>query len=345
MNPQPAQSLAADREFCRGVLPGVSRTFAVNIGLLGGSLGESVRIAYLLCRAADAIEDSWGGTATDLNARFEAFLAALDGDAGAARSLAGEAGAHAAGRSDLGLLAALPRVLAVHRALPDSDRLAVTDGVRTLASGMCRYAVRATTRDAGLPYLDDDAELHDYCYVVAGCVGVMLTRLFEPRIGPEEPARREARRKLAPIVGEALQLTNILLDLPTDVRQGRCYLPATWLARHGLVPAQLTDVRIAAVRELALRLEALAHAALDQVPDYLDTLPTRMVRVRLFCLWPAMWARASVRLAHREPAFPWSAERPRLSRSDLWWSAARSLLTAHDPRGVRRLMGATPVSL
>lgn len=343
MEALPTTSLAADREFCRVILPGVSRTFAVNIALLGGSLGESVRTAYLLCRAADAIEDSWGGTAGDLAARFAAFLAALDGDDAAARALAEEARGRAGGRSDLTLLASLPRVLAVYRALPDSDRGAVGAGVHTLASGMCRYAVRATTRASGLPYLDDDAELHDYCYVVAGCVGVMLTRLFESRIGPEEPARREARRALAPIVGEALQLTNILLDWPNDVREGRCYLPATWLARHGLTPAQLTDPRIAEGRELALRLEALAHAALDQVPDYLDTLPARMMRVRLFCLWPAMWARASVRLAHREPAFPWSPKRPRLTRGDLWWSAAHSLLIAHDPRGVRRLMGATPI--
>ena len=339
-SPTPS-SLAADRDFCRAILPGVSRTFALNIGLLSGSLRESVRIAYLLCRAADAIEDSWGGTGEDLRGRFDAFLAALSGDAEAAASLAAQARERAAGRLDLDLLAALPRVLAVYRSLPDADRDAVGAGVRTLATGMSRYAVRASTRDPNLPYLDDDAELHDYCFVVAGCVGVLLTRLFETRIGPEEPARRETRRALSPMVGEALQLTNILLDWPNDVRAGRCYLPATWLARHGLVPAQLTDPRIAEARELALRLEALAHSALDRVPEYMDTLPANMVRVRLFCLWPAMWARASLRLAHREPAFPFSPERPRLSRQDIWWSAAGSLLVAHDARGVRRLLGAS----
>ena len=33
------------------------------------------------------------------------------------------------------------------------------------------------------PYLDDDAELRDYCYVVAGIVGEMLTARTSERQG------------------------------------------------------------------------------------------------------------------------------------------------------------------
>ena len=47
--PLPAEA----REFCRRTLPRVSRTFALNIELLSGSLRDAVRVAYLLCRAAD----------------------------------------------------------------------------------------------------------------------------------------------------------------------------------------------------------------------------------------------------------------------------------------------------
>jgi hypothetical protein len=61
------------------------------------------------------------------------------------------------------------------------------------------------------------------------------------------------------------------------------------------------------------------------------------VRYRLFCLWPALWARASLRLAQREPAFPALAHRVKLTRGALWGTAARSLLVAHSHRGVRGL--------
>ena len=50
-----------------------------------------------------------------------------------------------------------------------------------MAEGMCRYSARAAERGAAVAYLDDETELHDYCWVVAGCVGVMLTRLFLAR--------------------------------------------------------------------------------------------------------------------------------------------------------------------
>jgi farnesyl-diphosphate farnesyltransferase len=165
----------------------------------------------------------------------------------------------------------------------------------------------------------------------------MLTQLFERRLaGGADPAR-ERRMALAPVVGEALQLTNIALDLPGDIRRGRCYVPASWLAPHGLCPADLLRGTRPEAREVALRLVAAAHAALEQVPDYLDTLPRRHVRYRLFCLWPALWAQASLRLARHEPAFPALAHRVKLTRGALWSIAVRSLLVANSHRGVRVL--------
>src|SRR3954469_20542492 len=44
-------------DFCREILPAVSRTFAVSIRLLPGELGAAVRCAYLICRIADTLED------------------------------------------------------------------------------------------------------------------------------------------------------------------------------------------------------------------------------------------------------------------------------------------------
>jgi len=326
------------REFCRRLLPRVSRTFAINIELLNEPLREPVRTAYLLCRAADALEDSWPGAPGEIQGRFAALGRVLGGDVEAAESLA--AGARRLGGSgaDLALLSDLPKILVAYGTLPEEDRSAIATGVGTMAAGMSRYSARAAGRAPGACYVDDEDELHDYCWVVAGCVGVMLTQLLERRLGPGPDPLRERRREAAPIVGEALQLTNILLDWPSDVRKGRCYLPASWLARHGLAPADLANPARPEAREIALRLEALAHAALDRVPDYLETIPPRHVRYRLFCLWPALWARASLRIAHRDPEFPWSARRPRITRGELWSAAARSLLVAHSHRGVRRLL-------
>ena len=39
--------------------------------------------------------------------------------------------------------------------------------------------------------------------------------------------------------GKALQMINILRDIPEDLRFGRCYIPREALARHDLTPEDL----------------------------------------------------------------------------------------------------------
>lgn len=341
-----------DRRYARAVLPRVSRTFAVNIRLLAGPFADAVRTGYLLCRSADALEDSWPGPPSEVAARFDLLLGALDGDDGAAerlaaaaaaqRDAAAAAGERAAAREELDLVAHLPRVVRVYRALADGDRAGVGECVRTMARGMSRYAARAAARGTGAAYLDDEGELHDYCWVVAGCVGVMLTRLAAPRLRGLE-ARDEARLyELAPVVGEALQLTNILLDWPVDARRGRCHVPAAWLDAAGLEPGGLVGGGRPAARALAARLEDLARAALARVPEYLDRVPRGAARYRAFVLWPALWALRSLEHARRDPEFPWGPRRPRLPRAALWRAALGSLVARDPAAPLRRAAAARP---
>jgi farnesyl-diphosphate farnesyltransferase len=309
-------------------------------------MARSVPVAYLLCRAADALEDSWPGTHEAITTRFAMLLDAVCGDVGAGESLAREAaalGAEGAGHADLELVAHLPAVLRVFVALPSDDRHTVGEAVRQMGHGMRRYAVRATERTAAgapvPPYIDTEAELHDYCFVVAGCVGVMLTKLFALYAPATEEIEAE-RLALAPVVGEALQLTNILLDWPQDVRRGRCYVPAQWLAEYQISSAELIDSGRVGARAAARRLEALARAALGQVPEYLDLIPARHWRYRMFCLWPALWAAASLRLAHADAAFPLGERRPKLPRAEVRAIAWRAMVGGHSRVGVRKLFAA-----
>ena len=326
-------ALATERAWCREALLRVSRTFALNIRCLSGRMLESVRLAYLLCRAADALEDSWPGPPAEMAARFDALVAALEGDGAAATRLA-QGATSLNGRSDVALLVRLPALLHVLESLHAGDADDIRRCVRTMALGMKRFAARGAERGPAVPYLDDDAELHEYCYVVAGCVGEMLTRLLEHGLPEDRSDLAERRLALAPVVGEALQLTNILLDWPVDIRAGRCHVPASWLSRHGLTIRQLLSAAPGA-RELSLRLASLANDALDRVPDYLDTIPTREHRYRLFCLLPALWARASLKLAMSEPEFHSQVRRPRLSRASVM-SEALVGLVAHGSHGATR---------
>lgn len=68
-------------------------------------------------------------------------------------------------------------------------------------------------------------ELYDYCYKVAGLVGLTCMKIFEY----ESPSAE----KMAVDLGLAFQLTNIIRDLKADLELGRIYLPLDDLKNHG----------------------------------------------------------------------------------------------------------------
>lgn len=90
--------------------------------------------------------------------------------------------------------------------------------------------------------------LQEYCYRVAGTVGLTCVHVF----GFRDPHALELAERL----GIAFQLTNILRDVRPDLVLGRVYLPAEDLARFGCTIAELERGAVTpAIREL-LRFEA-----------------------------------------------------------------------------------------
>ena len=69
------------------------------------------------------------------------------------------------------------------------------------------------------------ADLYEYCIRVASAVGLMCVEIF----GCKDPASRQYAIDL----GVALQLTNILRDVPGDLERGRVYIPMEDFARSG----------------------------------------------------------------------------------------------------------------
>ena len=80
------------------------------------------------------------------------------------------------------------------------------------------------------------AELQQYCYRVAGVVGLMCIEIFG--------YRRPATRAYAEHLGTAFQLTNILRDLAADAERGRIYLPQEDLRRFGYSDQDLLERRM-----------------------------------------------------------------------------------------------------
>jgi squalene synthase HpnC/squalene synthase HpnD len=73
--------------------------------------------------------------------------------------------------------------------------------------------------------------LREYCYRVAGTVGLTCLHVF----GFDDPHAPDLAEKL----GIAFQLTNIIRDVPKDYEMGRVYLPSEDLAQFGVRPEAL----------------------------------------------------------------------------------------------------------
>lgn len=202
-----------------------SRTFALAIPLLPEPTRREVTLSYLLFRVADTFEDAaaWPrALRIEALERFERLLA----DTGreeigeVSRRWAAEVPCEQPGYQDL--LAELPFVLDSFFALSPEAVALVREHLARTARGMAGFVARTT--DEGELRLRDVPDLQEYCYVVAGIVGELLTELFllgRPRLAPAAAYLRERSRTF----GEGLQLVNILKDSASDATEGRRYLP------------------------------------------------------------------------------------------------------------------------
>ena len=95
------------------------------------------------------------------------------------------------------------------------------------------------------------SETLQYCYYVAGVVGVMMAYVM----GTRDPEALERATDL----GIAFQLTNISRDVHEDAEVSRIYLPGDWLAEAGIPSEEILQPQHAA--KLAAVVERLLNEA------------------------------------------------------------------------------------
>src|SRR5262245_9719444 len=260
------------------LLPHVSRTFALTIPVLEDPLREQVAIAYLLCRIADTIEDAEGIPGPLRRQLFTTFLESIE------RTSDGEARARFqsawCGRVDPFHQALMERsgeVVEAYSRLPEPAREAIAACLGEMVPGMMGFLEHRDTEIGHHRPCRTVAELERYCHVVAGTVGILLTRLFAQDLGTvwASPSRYEEGRRF----GLGLQITNVLKDADTDFNRGVSYLPND--------PADLIPL-------------AISH--LDAAHRYVRSIPKACSDMRLFCVWACHLALATLaRLAHGDP--------------------------------------------
>jgi phytoene synthase len=195
------KELAASYEYCRRRARAAARNFYYGFALLPSSKRDALCALYAFMRHADDISDSDRGI-KDKSEGLKAWRMSLD--------------------------QALESRYGGNRILP-----AFHDTVQ-------RYKIPATyfhdlmsgaEMDLTVKRYSTFELLTRYCYCVAGTVGLCCVHVF----GFQDPRALE----LAPKLGIAFQLTNILRDIPEDYSMGRVYLPEEDLKRFGCTAGEL----------------------------------------------------------------------------------------------------------
>lgn len=212
-----ADSEAALAEHGADAIAKGSKSFALASLLFGKEMQADVHMLYAWCRHCDDVIDgqTLGGDAPDgalshedMQNRLELLRAqtrmALRRERTGVPAFDGFAG------------------VAERRAIPEQYPMDLLDGFAHDAQGRTYQTIN---------------DLMDYCYGVAGVVGVMMAIVMGVDAKDEETLDRACD------LGLAFQLTNICRDVIDDAEGGRVYLPRDWLAKAGvpLSPEAMCD--------------------------------------------------------------------------------------------------------
>lgn len=323
-------------ELLGDLLRRVSRSFYLSLAILPRPLREPLGLAYLLARAADTVADTRLIARAERIRYLEVLRRAYAGEDADVAAVARAAAPRQALAPERTLLERVEEILARAARLPDRDRTGVRGVLATLTDGMIFDLDRFPGEDAAhLAALDTLEELDRYTYLVAGCVGEFWTDLHvahRPRLaGWNAPVMRATGVRF----GKALQMTNVLRDVPGDLAHGRCYLPARELAALGLAPADLLEPAGAArARPLLDRLLAVALAHYDAAWRYTLAVPRREWRLRLACAWPLLIGQATLEALAAHPS-PLAASPPvKVPRAAVRAILARSALAVWSDRAL-----------
>lgn len=321
------------------LLKQTSRSFYLTLRVLPRAIRSQIGLAYLLARTTDTIADT---ELVPVAQRLEALQRLRERILGTSTASLnfGALAQHQGVPAERQLLERIEEALLHLGQLSEADRTRVRRVLDTITSGQELDLRRFPgASEHHIIALQNDAELDDYTYRVAGCVGEFWTAMCQAHLSdwPKVAAGGADMFAVNGVrFGKGLQLVNILRDLPADLRKGRCYLPEAQLATIGLQPADLLSPgHEPKFRPLYHRYLDLAESHLAAGWDYTNAIPFRRMNLRLACAWPILIGFKTIARLRAANVLE-ASQRVKVSRAEIRGIIFRSLWTYPFPGVWRR---------
>jgi squalene synthase HpnC len=213
--PQSVAAIAASYEHCHGIARSAHSNFYYAFFLLPKPKRDALAALYAFMRLIDDVSDE----EQDLAAKqrgLARWRAALD------QAITGQEKVFDGNAAVVSPAATLGGAEEVLPALVDTMQR------YNMPARYLHDLISGAEMDLTVRFYPTFDRLREYCYRVAGTVGLTCTHVF---------GFRDARAlDLAEKLGLAFQLTNIIRDIHEDYKLGRVYLPEEDLARYNVSP-------------------------------------------------------------------------------------------------------------
>ena len=273
--------MAAAKINTKYLLDLVSRSFALTIPLLDKNKKNKVEVQYLLARIIDTIEDSTH-TAEDKETLITAFINILKTEnTDNLENFKKIVIEHTINENDKVLIENADIVLKSFFAFKQDIKNISISYLREMGYGMIYY------QDHSISTFED---LDDYCYYVAGTVGVYLTELI--KISDNLDLDKEKAKSL----GRFLQKVNIIKDAKMDYKEKRVFWPLTLFDNENPAPYFEDGAYMDKSMEI---LDKMIKSAMDEFRtsiEYIMTIEKKAIGYRHFCLVAILMGYETIKL-------------------------------------------------
>ena len=274
---------------CMDFLPKVSRTFAISISKLPKKQCRVVMVSYLFCRILDTIEDSFGVNIKIRIKILENFKKSFNDRKYLkeylkfCKSLKGL-------KEHIKLCYYFPEILILFDCFDTHEKENIKKWVFKMADGMANFMEKYPK---GLR-IKNLAEYHQYCFVVAGTVGHLLTNYWNSLYHFNKKDYQELVNA-SENFSIALQSINILKDIQNDLyMENNVYLPKTYFDQYQMTVQKFISLKENNSNKMMINWFFYCYEKLNlSLEKYFFKLPIFLFSVKLFCIVPLLFAFAT----------------------------------------------------
>lgn len=298
------------------LLKNTSRSLYLSARILPASMRPAFSVAYLLCRYADTIADTPLLPADRRLYWVTRFADIIQNQPPTEiQQLTREIKGGSENPYEKILIEHLPDCLHAFNQIPPEQKPFIIEVAQAVCAGMETDLNTFPSQTPTAPVsFQKPEELEYYCRLMGGEPGLFWSRLIYQTA--KIPAKQEDFFQWGQYIGDALQIVNILRDLPKDLQIGRCYFPLEDLQAAGLTPADLlTPANGPRFEKVKQKWIEWGLDRLQNGISYFNCLPKWAFRQRAAVAWPMLWAADTLYKIHQEPDLLNPQKRVKISRN------------------------------